>query len=123
MLLAFDKGLLRICKLWHASNFTLCKDKLSILFYFANLKVFTICSNYGLVYQIYQQKIEPKIQDFTQTFDNPFEVDREALIGIDSRKASRKARKKKEMFDDINDPDLKRELASGQTQLISYSES
>jgi hypothetical protein len=87
------------------------------------LKVFTICSNYGQVYQIYQQKIAPKIQDFTQTFDNPFDVDREAVIGIDSRKASRKARKKKEMFGDINDPDLKRELAIGQTQLISYSES
>jgi len=25
-------------------------------------------------------------------------------------------------LDDIKDPDLKRELASGQTQLISYSE-
>jgi hypothetical protein len=27
-----------------------------------------------------------------------------------------------EALDDINDPDLKRELANGQTQLISYSE-
>jgi hypothetical protein len=27
-----------------------------------------------------------------------------------------------EALDDINDPDLKRELASAQTQLISYSE-
>ena len=87
------------------------------------MKVFTICSNYGQVYQIYQQKIEPKIQDFTQTFDNPFEVDREAVIGIDSRKPRKKARKNKELFGDVNDPDLKRELASGQTQLISYSES
>ena len=87
------------------------------------MKVFTICPNYGQVYQIYQQKIEPKIQDFTQTFDNHFEVDREAVIGIDSRKPRRKARKNKELFGDINDPDLKRELASGQTQLISFSES
>ena len=39
---------------------------------------------------------------------------------IDSWKAGRKARKKNEMFGDINDPDLKREFASGQTQLISY---
>jgi hypothetical protein len=87
------------------------------------LEVFTICSNYGQVYQIYQQKIEPKIQDFTQTFDNPFEVDREAVIGIDSRKPRKKARKNKELFGDVNDPDVKRELASSQTQLISYSES
>jgi hypothetical protein len=31
--------------------------------------------------------------------------------------------KKKDFFGDISDPDLKRELASGQTQLISYTES
>jgi len=29
-------------------------------------------------------------------------------------------KKKKELFGDINDPDLKRELANGQTKLISY---
>jgi hypothetical protein len=52
------------------------------------LKVFTICSNCGQVYPIYEQKIEPKIQDFTETFDNPFEVDREAVIGIDSVKGN-----------------------------------
>jgi hypothetical protein len=35
-----------------------------------------------------------------------------------------KARKKRQkQLDDINDPDLKRELASGKTQLISYLES
>jgi hypothetical protein len=68
------------------------------------------------------KKNEPVIQDFTETYDNPFEIVTEAIIAIDSRKARRKARKKKEMFGDINDPDLKRELASGKTQLISYTE-
>ena len=34
-----------------------------------------------------------------------------------------KERKAKDRFSDINDPDLKRELASGQTRLISYTES
>jgi hypothetical protein len=46
-----------------------------------------------------------------------------APICTDSRKGIRKARKKKELFGDINDPDLKRELARGQTRLISYTES
>jgi hypothetical protein len=55
--------------------------------------------------------------------ENPFDVSKNQFLGIDSRKARRKARKKKELFVDINDPDLKRELASGQTQLISYTES
>ena len=48
---------------------------------------------------------------------------RDTIISIDTRKARRKSRKKKEMFEDINYPDLKRELASGQTKLISYTES
>jgi hypothetical protein len=67
--------------------------------------------------------MEPKIQDFTETFDNPFDLVKDAVIGIDSRQARRKARKKKELFGDINDPDLKREVASGQTRYISYTES
>jgi hypothetical protein len=62
------------------------------------------------------------IQDFTETFENPFVVVKGAVVSIDSRKARRKARKKKEILD-INDSDVKRELASGQTQLISYTES
>jgi hypothetical protein len=62
------------------------------------------------------------IQDFTETFENPFVVVKDAVVSIDSRKARRKARKKKEILD-INDSDVKRELASGQTQLISYTES
>jgi len=32
-------------------------------------------------------------------------------------------KKKKELFGDISDPDLKRELASGQANLISYQSS
>ena len=46
-----------------------------------------------------------------------------SFLGIDSRKARREMNKKKEFFGIISDPDLKRELASGQTQLISYTES
>jgi hypothetical protein len=49
-------------------------------------------------------------------------------MGIDSRtsvggKNARKKRERQKQLEDIKDPDLKRELASGQTKLISYSES
>ena len=38
------------------------------------------------------------------------------------RMQERKKRERQTQLDDIKDPDLKRELASGQTQLISYTE-
>jgi hypothetical protein len=37
-------------------------------------------------------------------------------------KNARKKRERQRQLDDIKDPDLKRELASGQTQLISYTD-
>lgn len=49
-----------------------------------------------------------------------------SFLGIDTRAMSKKKRRQKERqreLDAINDADLKRELASGQTQLISYTES
>jgi hypothetical protein len=81
------------------------------------------CHNCGEIFPIYEMRNEPVIKDFTEVIYNPFDVDREAVLGIASRQAGRKARKKKELFGDINDPDLKRELASGQTKLLSYTES
>jgi len=71
---------------------------------------------------IYEIEKESSIKDVVETIDNPFDVAKDAVIGIDTRKARRKARKATDRFGDINDPDLKRELASGQTRLISYSE-
>jgi hypothetical protein len=49
-------------------------------------------------------------------------------LGIDSRASAKKRKRQRNRdiqreFDTINDPDLKRELGSGQTQLITYSES
>jgi len=81
------------------------------------------CHKCGHIFPIYEKKNEPVIQDFTETFDNPFDVQKHAVISVDSREARMKARKEKDRFGDINDEDLKRELASGQTKLISYSES
>jgi hypothetical protein len=45
-------------------------------------------------------------------------VNAQGIPGIDSRKARRRARKNNDRFGDIINPDLKRELASGKTQLI-----
>jgi hypothetical protein len=49
-------------------------------------------------------------------------------LGIDSRASAKKRKRQRNRdiqreFNTINDPDLKRELGSGQTQLITYSES
>jgi hypothetical protein len=83
---------------------------------------FRQCHDCGLIVTIYELERESKIQDAVSVSDNPFDSGK-LFLGVDSRSARRKARKAKENFGDINDPDLKRELASHQTQLISYSES
>jgi hypothetical protein len=83
---------------------------------------FRQCHDCGLIVTIYELEPESKIQDAVSVSDNPFDSGK-LFLGVDSRSARRKARKAKENFGDINDPDLKRELASHQTQLISYSES
>jgi hypothetical protein len=80
------------------------------------------CYQCGDIVPIYEKQNEPVIQDFVETVDNPFDIAKDEFLVVDSRKARTRDRKKKEMFGDINDPDLKRELASGQTKLISYTE-
>jgi hypothetical protein len=56
--------------------------------------------------------------------ENPFDIAKNSFLGIDSRSRKRKRQRdiERELYD-IKDDDLKRELASGQTILISYSES
>ena len=73
-------------------------------------------------------KKNPQSEMSLKLVDNPFDIGNHLFLGIDSRKSvgGKKARKKKErqrQLDDINDPDVKRELASGQIRLISYKES
>jgi hypothetical protein len=51
-----------------------------------------------------------------------------SFLGIESRtsvggKNARKKRERQKELDSINDPDVKRKLASGQIRLISYKES
>jgi hypothetical protein len=83
---------------------------------------FLQCHECGTIVPVYEIEKESSIKDVVETTDNPFDIGK-SFLGIDSRSARRKMKKKKELFGDISDPDLKRELASGQTQLISYTES
>ena len=84
------------------------------------------CHECGEIVPIYEIEKESSIRDVVETVDNPFDIGT-SFLGIDSRSVGgKKARKKKErqrQLDDINDPDVKRELASGQIRLISYKES
>jgi hypothetical protein len=88
---------------------------------------FKQCHECGTIIPDYEIEKESSIKDVVETTDNPFDIGK-SFLGIDSRTSvgGKNARKKKErqrQLDDIKDPDLKRELASGQTQLISYTES
>lgn len=83
------------------------------------------CHNCGLVVPIHEAKIEPTIKNIIETSE-PSEVAKNQFLGVDNRTIeNKKGKKRLEQFeyDDINDQDLKRELASGQTKLISYTES
>jgi len=87
---------------------------------------FLQCHECGLIVPVYEIEKEASIKNVIETSDNPFDTGKD-FLGIDSRtsiggKNARKKREKQKELDDISDPDLKRELSSGQTQLISYSE-
>ncbi len=86
---------------------------------------FLQCHECGLIVPVYELEKEASIKDVVETVENPFDIAKNSFLGVDNRTSIRgkNARKKKELFGDINDPDLKRELASGQTKLISYTES
>ncbi|MGH9972685.1 MAG: hypothetical protein ACRD93_02170 [Nitrososphaeraceae archaeon] len=58
-----------------------------------------------------------------ETVENPFDIGK-SFLGIDTRASGKKKRKERERqraLDDINDDDVKRELAKGHT-LINYFE-
>lgn len=80
------------------------------------------CHECGLIVPVYELEKDASIKDVVETVDNPFDIGK-SFLGVDSRSVRRKMKKKKELFGDISDPDLIRELAGGQTLLISYTES
>lgn len=88
---------------------------------------FLQCHECRTIVPIYKIEKESSIKDVVETVDNPFDIGKD-FVGIDSRtlvngKNARKKKERRRQIDDVKDPDLKRELASGQTQLISYTES
>ena len=77
---------------------------------------------------IYNVKYEAKIEDFVQTIDNPFDLNPSKMDVFRPTSSIRKSKSKsiykrrREYISSIKDEDIRRELADGQTQLISYSE-
>jgi hypothetical protein len=76
----------------------------------------------GLLVPIYELQKEASIKYIVETVENPFDNSKNQFLGTDSRKVRSKKRQKQNL-DHIKDEELKRELAKGQTQLISYTES
>ena len=77
------------------------------------------CHEWGLIVPVYELEKESSIKDVVETTDNPFDIGT-SFLGIDSRKARKKKQKDKQ-FEDINDDEVQRELAKGNT-LISHFE-
>lgn len=75
------------------------------------------CHECGLIVPIYELQKESEIKDVVETVDNPFDIGT-SFLGVDSRKL--RNRRQRDKLHYINDPDLKSELASGQTHLICY---
>ena len=82
-----------------------------------------MCYECGLIVPIYEIEKESRLKDVIETSENPFDSGKD-FLGVDNRKARKKKQRDREReLDHIKDDDLRRELASGQTQLISYTES
>jgi len=79
------------------------------------------CHECGEIYADYEIQKEPVIYDFVETIDNPFDIAKDSMLGLDNRKASRKKRQKPN-FDHIKELDLKNDLKRGCT-LLHYFES
>jgi hypothetical protein len=84
-----------------------------------------MCHECGLIVPVYELEKEASIKDVVETVDNPFEQGM-SFLGVDKRtsvggKNARKKRERQKQLDDINDDDVKRELAKGHT-LLSYTE-
>jgi hypothetical protein len=79
------------------------------------------CHECGSLVPIYELEMEPVINDFVETIDNPFDYAKDTMLGVASRTVRRKKRQKLD-FDHIKELDLKKDLKKGYT-LLSYSES
>jgi len=79
------------------------------------------CHECGSLVPIYELEVEPVINDFVETIDDPFDNAKNTMLGVASRTVRRKKRQKLD-FDHIKELDLKKDLKKGYT-LLSYSES
>jgi hypothetical protein len=74
------------------------------------------CTGCGMIFPIYETKIESKVQDFVETSDNPFDQGK-TILGNDNKKRSKRSdmQKLKERIEREKDSDIKRELRMGHT--------
>jgi hypothetical protein len=85
---------------------------------------FRQCHQCGLIVPVYELEKEATIKDAISTTDDPFDIAKNEILGVDSRKTARKKRKQRDRekeYDHIKEQDLKNELRKGST-LLSYSE-
>jgi hypothetical protein len=87
---------------------------------------FRQCHSCGTIYAIYELEKEATIKNVVETVENPFDIGKDSILGVDNRSSSTGKRKKRlkdkqKDLDDIKEADLKVELRKGH-KLLSYSE-
>ena len=85
------------------------------------------CHSCGEIFPIHEKKNEAMINDFVETIDNPFDIDKNAILAIDNRtsaigKENIIKKKRQKESDEIKDTDIKRELQKGSQVTIHESE-
>ena len=83
------------------------------------------CHRCGTIYPRYEVKQEGKLDDFTETTDNPFDFGKGQILAVgespkfDRTGKTQRKRKFKQDLSWIKDDDLRRELAKG-AKLVYY---
>ena len=85
------------------------------------------CHSCGEVYPIYEKKNEAMINDFVETVDNPFDIDKNAILAIDNRtsaigKENIIKKKRQKELDETQDKDIISEIEKGNIVTIHQSE-
>ena len=85
-----------------------------------------MCHDCGSIFAVYELEKETMVTDAIDTIDNPFDIGKDSILGVDNRSSSTGKRKKRlkdkqKDLDDIKEADLKAELRKGH-KLLSYSE-
>ena len=85
---------------------------------------FRQCYRCGDIVPIYNVKAESALVDFVEPSKNPFDENADSIGSLDRarRKPKSKYKRKQEQINSIKDPDVRREMSDGQTELVGYFE-